>query len=308
MALRLVELLYAQPILNLLPIRYLKPDEVLFVGTRDTQPVYQRLQNLVRDETEVRLTEVRDHTNPTAMIRAIGKKLRKLGWSPGDTSTGDVLVFNVSGGSRMMALATYALARNRQSRVVDAELVRGQYQLRLYDLWEHLGLHEDVTLPTLITIADYLKAHVPGFDEDGFSKDRRGRIDFGGRFEERIYRTLAPHVDEVLAGVRPAGVKNQIEIDLVVRKGNRVGIVEAKTGVKKAGIDQLDTAGNPRYLGEHIIKMLITGSYLPRAHKSLAFAQEIRVIELPSYEDRRGISPKDQQWLVSQVLEGLAGH
>jgi hypothetical protein len=70
----------------------------------------------------------------------------------------------------------------------------------------------------------------------------------------------------------------------------------------------LDTAGNPHYLGEYIIKMLVTGSYLPRAHKSLAFAQEIRVIELPSYEDRRGISPKDQQWLVSQVREGLAGH
>jgi hypothetical protein len=38
-----------------------------------------------------------------------------------------------------------------------------------------------------------------------------------------------------MAGVRPAGVSDQIEIDLVVRRGNSVGIIEAMTGVKKAG-------------------------------------------------------------------------
>ena len=122
-----------------------------------------------------------------------------------------------------------------------------------------------------------------------------------------VYDALAPHVDEVMAGVRPSGVAKQIEIDLVVRQGNNVGIIEAKTGIKKAGIDQLDTAGNPHYLGDFLAKMLVTGRYLPRAHKALATAQEIRVIELPGYSDRAGLPSQDKQRLVQTVQQALAG-
>jgi hypothetical protein len=107
--------------------------------------------------------------------------------------------------------------------------------------------------------------------------------------------------------VRPKGVSEQIEIDLIVRQGNNVGIIEAKTGVKKAGIDQLDTAGNPHYMGDFLAKMLITGRYLPRAHKALATAQEIRVIELPNYSDHSGLSVKDKRLLVQSVQQILSG-
>jgi hypothetical protein len=78
-------------------------------------------------------------------------------------------------------------------------------------------------------------------------------------------------------------VSKQIEIDLVVRIGNNVGLVEAKTWVNKAGIDQLDTAGNSVYLGKHATKFLVTSRYLPRAHKTLASSQHTHVVELPGY-------------------------
>jgi hypothetical protein len=102
-------------------------------------------------------------------------------------------------------------------------------------------------------------------------------------------------------------VAEQIEIDLMVRRGNRVGIVEAKTGVKKAGIDQLDTAGNAHYMGDHILKFLVTGRYLPRAHKMLAVAEEISVIELPDYNDRRRLPVQDEQRLIETVQRKLDG-
>ena len=49
---KLVELLGPQPILNLLPIRYLKPDEILFVGTPETNGISRHLQDLVKDQAK----------------------------------------------------------------------------------------------------------------------------------------------------------------------------------------------------------------------------------------------------------------
>jgi hypothetical protein len=244
---------------------------------------------------------MRDAYDPWDIRKQVTKKLRKLGWPI------DSLVFDLSGGNRMMAFALFGLARDHRRPLIDLEYIRRRhYHLRLF-VWEDGRYKQtrDETLPPLITIEDYFQAHVPGIKVDGFSKDSRGRIDEGGRFEKRIYDTLVPHVDEILAGVRPAGVQDQIEIDMVVRCGNAVGIIEAKTGVKKAGIDQLDTAGNPHYLGEHILKFLVTGRYLPRAHKSLAAAQEIRVVELPGYHERTGIPDQEQRRLIDIVRSVL---
>ena len=112
-------------------------------------------------------------------------------------------------------------------------------------------------------------------------------------------------MDEVLAGVRPAGVADQIEIDLIVRRSNGIGIIEAKTGVKKSGIDQLDTAANPHYLGMYATKFLITGRRLPRAHQTLAVAQQIHVIELPGYYPGRGIAKNERQFLRQQIEQKL---
>lgn len=301
MTLKLIELLGEQPILNLLPIRYLQPDEVLFMGTRATHDVSQHLQRLVEDQMKVHQTTVHNPYDPPSIHADIERKIHKLGWSPGD------IIYDLSGGNKMMAFAAYQSARDGGSRVADLENIRHRYRLRLYEFDGHLVMKEDVALPGVISIADYLNAHLPGFEEGGFSRDKRGRTDVGGHFEETIYSTLAPHVDEIMAGVRPAGVAEQIEIDMIVRRGNAVGIIEAKTGVKKAGIDQLDTAGNPHYLGEYLVKFLVTGRYLPRSHKVLASVQEIHVVEMPGYEERRGIPERERQALVRAVQTALSG-
>jgi hypothetical protein len=69
----------------------------------------------------------------------------------------------------------------------------------------------------------------------------------------------------------------------------------------------LDTAGNPNYLGEHAVKFLVTGRYLPRAHKMLAIAQDIQVIELPGYMDVRCLPQQEETRLVDMVKRSLGG-
>jgi len=299
---KLVELLGPQPILNLLPMRYLEADEILFVGTRQTHDIARHLQSMMEGKAKIHLTEVRDPYDPFAVLKVVGKKLRKLGWSGKDVT------FDLSDGTKMESFAMVQLAKDGGSPVVDVELINGRYHLRRYvPEGDHMIYESDTVLPELISIGDYFRAHVPGYDVGGAAKDAHGHVDIGGRFEETIYRTLEPHVDEILAGVRPAGVADQIEIDLVVRRGNRVGLVEAKTGVKKQGIDQLDTAGNAHYMGDHVLKFLVTGRYLPRAHKMLAIAEEIHVVELPNYRDHGRLPDQEERRLIDTVVWTLDG-
>ena len=281
---------------------YLKLDEILFVGTRETHDIGRHLQSLMEGKAKIHLTEVRDPHDPFAVHKVVGKKLRKLGWSGKDVT------FDLSDGTKMESFAMVKLAKDSGSPIVDVELVNGRYRIRRYvHKNDHVILESDEALPELISIGDYFRAHLLGYDVGGAAKDDRGHVDIGGRFEETIYRTLEPHVDEVLAGVRPAGVADQIEIDLVVRRGNRVGIVEAKTGAKKQGIDQLDTAGSAHYLGDHVMKFLITGRYLSRAHKMLAVAEEIRVVELPGYRDHGRLPDQEERRLVDTIVWALDG-
>ncbi len=299
---KLVGLLGPHAILNLMAIRAMEPDEILFVGTKDTHTLAQHLRNLVGSRATVHQTEIFDPFDAPYIMKAIRKKLKKLGWQTAET------MYDLSGGSKLMFYAAAELAKAYESPAVDIERIGCRYRLRQFGFENHhVTITRDEYLPAVITIDDYLSCYLPGYREDGFSRDEHGHIDIGGRFEETVYHALAGNVDEVMAGVRPEGVAEQIEIDLIVRHGNNVGIIEAKTGVKKAGIDQLDTAGNPHYLGDFLTKLLVTGRYLPRAHKALATAQNIRVIELPGYNDHSGLTEKEKRLLIQSVQQALVG-
>lgn len=299
---KLISLIGYHSIVTLLAIRELQASEILFVGTKESHDLAQHLQQLVGRDVTVHQSELYDPFDAPYVIQAIQKKIKKLGWDAHET------VFDLSGGSKIMFYAAMSIAKAHESPSVDIERIGHRYRIRQWEFQKHhLVRTRDEFLTDLISISDYFHCYLPGFNEDGFSQNKMGRVDIGGRFEQTIYESLADHVDEIMAGVRPQGVAEQIEIDLVVRLGNNVGIIEAKTGVKKAGIDQLDTAGNPHYLGDFLTKLLVTGRYLPRAHKALASAQEIRVIELPGYDDRRGLSSKEKRVLVETVQQALSG-
>jgi hypothetical protein len=297
---KLVELVGGQPLPNLISIRSVRPDEVLFVDYKDTRATTKRLINALKREMRTQTLTLPNPQTPHDTYERISKKVSDIGWGK------KKVIFNIAGGYRASALAAYEIAKRTNGVLADMENIKNQWYVRLYRFeGDQVLLKSNVRLPGVFTLSDYLNIHLPGFKEEGASRDERGRIDEGGEFEEFLYRTLEPHVDEIMAGVRPAGVAQQIEIDLVVRRGNAVGIIEAKTGVKKAGIDQLDTAGNQTYMGRHITKFLITGRRLPSAHKTLAQAQQIHVIELPGYDYGGRLPSRERQRLIQSITQAL---
>ena len=137
----------------------------------------------------------------------------------------------------------------------------------------------------------------------GFAKDEASK---GTRFERAIHAALEPVVDEIAVGLKLLGV---VDVDFVVRCANQVGIIEAKTGsgVKK-GIDQLSTAGEPRYLGTYTQKILVSDQVWDHTLsnlRELAEARRIEVIELPSFAASGHLSAEDAETLRRRVCKVL---
>jgi hypothetical protein len=216
------------------------------------------------------------------------------------------VIFNLTGGTKLMMLAAFVLASRSESPFVYFQSQDRQSLLLRYEYEGGLPvLVAKEAIPPVITAGEYLKAHLPGFREEGCS------IGDGGRFEAAISNALKEHGLEVLVGVRPEGVDNQIEIDLVVRCGNQVGIAEVKQRAMagrgpKAALDQLTMAAGREYLGTYTARFLITGDRVTDAIRTLAQKRDITIIELSDYRGNGSLSLQDTERLVQQVYEKLA--
>lgn len=296
----LLSLIGDQPIPNLLPIRYLQPTENLFIYTPRTRERAQLLRQLIGGSLDDDLL-----VDAYAFQETLAKLQEHLAGV-------DDVQFNLTGGTKMMALAAYALAFQRQAEFFYLESEKHHSLLYRYGFENGLPcLRQRQLMPTLITTADYLNAHLLGFDENGFSKDERGQINEGGLFERTVYNALKQHGLDVLAGVRPYNAENQIEIDLVFRLDNQVGIAEVKLGggdSGKRGLDQLKMAGEPTYLGTYTVQFMITAA--PRLHgraQGLAVKRGVTVIALPEYRAGQPLPRPAADRLLSQITQRLAG-
>lgn len=286
-----------QPMPALLPDRFLQPARTLLVCTERTRPVALRLQRLL---PHAHCEEVDPYDLPAILAR-----LNTL--APADQPT----VVNLTGGTKMMMLAAFALAMQRGWDFVYLESERPPATLHRYaTAGGGLRRKAQTQLPALISAADYLHAHLPGVRVEGFNRDEHGRLTDGGQLEQAVCEALRPHVDEALAGVRPEGVANQIEIDLVMRVGNAVGVAEVKLGGgverPKQGIDQLSTAASREYLGTYTAKFLITANPLAPSTRRLAAEKQVTVVTLRDYQRGDPLTPADQQRLAQAIRQRLA--
>lgn len=291
----LISLIGEQPMPALLPDRFLRPARTLLVCTARTRPVAERLRRLI-PRGEIVESDAYD-------LPAI------LATLSGVAPAGEPTIINLTGGTKMMMLAAFALATQRTWDFVYLESEHSPQSLHRFSIaGGHLRQKEKSPLPELISAADYLHAHLPGFREEGFSRDDRGNLTIGGRFEQAVCHALQGHF-EVLSGVRPQGVADQIDIDLVVRFGNQVGIAEVKLGGgvdrPKQGIDQLSTAGGRVYLGTYTSKFLITAALPATSIKRLATERQVTIIPLPRYEDGFPLPTDEQARLVTAIKQQL---
>lgn len=290
----MISFLGEQPIPNLLPIRYYRPEQVLLVYTEHTELVGRRLQPLIGADV------VLCKTDPYEIRRIDGdveQAVAGAGWEGGS------LVFNLTGGTKPMVLAGYRLAEKHRSRFLYLQTEGRESKVYRYRFGaEGPALEGSDILPGVITIGDYLRAHLDGYTITGASKGE------GGAFEEAVAQALEGMLDEKILGVKCGGA---LDIDLVLRCGNRVGIAEVKTGKKarsKGGIDQLATAGGREFLGTYTSKLLIVDTEWDSSisHlRELASARDIVLVELPGYQGGVQLGEADKQTLIEKVSQVL---
>jgi hypothetical protein len=287
----LVSLVGEQPMPILLPARHLKPQRSILIHTPQVKPVAQRLQRMIPF---------------SELLPVDAYNLERLYRQLTEIEAEEIQV-NLTGGTKIMSLAAFYLADQHDLSFCYLESERHRSLLTHYRIKDGAPIQtKQETLPVLITAADYLDAHLPGFREGGVSQDPSG----GGSFETTVKRTLESQQFEVLAGVRPQGVADQIEIDLVIRAQNQVGIAEVKLGgdeKPKQGIDQLSTAGSREYLGTYTAKFLIVAGQLKAEVRTLAYEKQVTVIELPAYRQGRPLPKQDVDRLHHTVREKLLG-
>lgn len=290
---KMIALIGEQPIPNLLPIRHDRPSEVLLVWTSRTKQVGERFAKNLKQEVAVFCCEVEPY-DISAIYQQLNGRINELGWLPAD------LVFNLTGGTKTMAFAAYQLALDKMGcQFLYLESEGGKSRLRQYEFDNRLAiLKRDEIIPGVITIDDYLGAYL----------DAYAYHEVANPFESILFEALKEAVDEIVVAVKnPSGT---LDVDLVVRIGNQVGIIEAKTGAKgrkKDGINQLNTAGGREYLGTYTKKFLIVDSSWERFTNlsDLANARNIVVIELPSHGEAKQLSEADRQRLIQIIKTNL---
>lgn len=304
----LISLVGEQPEPTLLPARYLQPDETILVCSDFTKPVAERLTKLLPNSQPF-LMEPYDFYVALEQFQETVK---------GKTD----LIFNLTGGTKIMALASFAVALQTRSRFVYFQSQDNQSLLSEYTIQPDTTIEkkEPYKLPSnLITAEDFLRAYLDGFNYGEFSHHPDGELTAGGLFEQAVYSTLKRDDDiEVLHSIKPHGMGDQIEIDLVIRLGNQIAVAEVKLldskgDSLKKGIDQLSTSASRRDLGTYTTRLLIVGRELHRLPKDegaklreLAKAKNVSLIEIKNgWFSQNRFTPQQAKQLRSDVRKIL---
>lgn len=294
----LISLVGDQSIPNLLPVLCLQPRHVVLVCTEQTEPVAERLRLILQEHTaehdvsiQCEIVEV-DPYDMADIETETSKTVDKRAWMP------EELAFNLTGGTKTMAIAAYRLAESYGAPFCYLVSEGNTSRIHTYRVSPEEGLEfvGKMDVPTCLDIDLYLKTHLGDYEEESPKNE----------FEKMVYEVLRPEFDEIKASVMPHSYGN-LEIDLVLRLGNNVAVVEVKCGgkvSKRRGIEQLVTAGEARFLGAFTKKSLVLDRQYGSDNLKLAEAHEIAVIQLPSAQTGR-LSAEDERRLVGSLQQQL---
>ncbi len=288
----MVLLVGEQPAPNLLPVRHYKPKGVILVSSDFTARIAGNLQQVLQPHLCIKC-QVPAYDVKRVREALIGV-LKKHGWLP------QALVFNLTGGTKLMMLAAYSVAQEIGSRCLYLVSEKGQSEVH----WFGFKGGAFVRMPreriaTTITLDDYLRVYV------GAYRQQTPRDEF----ERAVVAKLRPRsspVEEIVTGVRPLATPS-LEIDALVRIGNQIGVLEIKRRADKRGIDQLTTAASREHLGTYVRKFLIAANKVGPPTERLAQAHGIRIIELPSYGRAGRLTADDTSKLRLSIQRVMAG-
>lgn len=286
----LILLVGEQPAPNLLPTRWLNPDTIVLAYTDRTQRVAENLRKLLQSEYDCLLFGL----HPYNLSKSMDKMQEFLSHNlPNHTIT-----FNITGGTKPMALAAFSVAHKYNAPFVYFQTEGQRSRLYRY-VFENGLIHLSATddLDDTITLDDYLQMYLGSYKVG----EPRNHL------EDQVRETLQSKPElEVLWSLRPRGL-DALEIDFVVRLGNQIGVGEVKTKGAKSAIDQINAVADQRYLGTYIKKFLVSAKPLDENNRNLAQAYRVEVIELPSYAQSATLSDDDRHKLIQSVFAQLGG-
>lgn len=297
-----ITVLGEQPIPSLMMLRHLNPDTFTIVATDFTAQRAERVKALIA-EAKGKILNVLPYR-----FKQTAEALRRH--AEGLMHDAEEVAFDLTGGTKIMALAAYDAARALK---VPVYYLRTQRESVLYrygfneagDLESEIVTLLGPETKNLVSLEDYLKAYLGEFQLTGPCRTEPGRS-----FEIAVKEALSATFDEVALGVKFGGA---LDIDLAVRLGSRVGVAELKTGKKaenKRPLEQLNAACGREFLGTYTKKFLIIDRAWKGKHPNLtalAEAWKVKVIELTSFGEDKVLSGQDQEKLIREVRTSLEG-
>ncbi len=240
--------------------------------------------------------------------------IKQQGWQISD------LVFNFTGGTKIMALALYGLATTFGCEAVyyqtdDQDDPGRGPRIQSYITCNGELLASDISPLEVLDIESYFAAHgltvsVPQTDPRAkLEQNIRNAKDAGSRrgyqFEVAVYDALLPVASELMLGVTFPGFTS--DIDLVVRLDNLVGVVQLKSGGEAnglKGIEQTTLFSGVPY-GTYTKRLIIDdgAANVQDKHAEHIKKQNIKRCRISPYNPATGIS--DVEGLREQVIAAL---
>ncbi len=283
----LLSLIGEQPIPVLLVHRALRPRRHILLHTETTRRQAMHLAEMLLEAEPHLLDDAYDLPAVLHTIRAL------LAGHPQP-------LLNLTAGTKPMAWAGYEAARQSETPFVYLQSEGQRSVLYRYGFTaggpHRLALPQ--VLPSLITLEDYLQAH-------GLSPHAEGAP--ANDQERTLADFFAPLVEEMRMGLQFRG----FEIDFLLRRGNRVAVVEAKDErapkrrKRRYGLDQLTTIAGREHLGTYTGKIWVLSRPLGSQLRDLAQAYRVQVVV--AQRDAHGqLTPAARQDLA-HALDAVLG-
>ncbi|GEM_PF-1315186 len=293
-----------QPIPNYVPVKWAKKhlgvNRTVSIFTERTEKINERLNRFYSSKLKLETESWKvDPYNMTETFNAIENIVSKF----------DNTIFNLTGGTKPMTFAGYSLAMKYKFPFLYFQTEGGKMVIKMYDtknselpqLVENILIEGDI-----YNLEEYLAVHFDKFRKEekrghgGYFKDN-----IGEKLERGIMEILMQNGFEIMWGVN---ILSDIQIDLFVRHGHYVGIVEVKKMLKPTAINQISLPSRQVKLGTYIRRIIIGGppkkesdmkNILDRAELANCY-----VIRLDSIANDR-ISEEDKEKLVSELRSWL---
>jgi hypothetical protein len=290
----MISLVGAQAAPNVLPLDHIKPDRLILVYTQTTQKVAENTQKLLSSEKPAMTVDtffLEYAYDLKEICLQIGAHLEQT------VSEREDLIFNLTGGTKVMSFAAIELAKRRSSRAFYYQSEENQSKIHHYNIEQGaLVAGDSETIATSLSLDQYLRLYLSEYEQRHQNEE--------DVFENNVINALMNGLGsefELKPRVCPLNIAGHVEIDFVVRYKNVIAVGEIKEKANKRAFEQLNSITSQEALGTYTKKFIVHTNELDKNNKDLMDAYKIVNIMLPSGKNFI-LSNEDRSILLDKVI------